>query len=63
MIGDIINQYSFFAGAAIALAATRYGTYFMLVDWGFAAYILVRRWQLGYPLHEYAKDRRKPKNH
>lgn len=34
-----------------------YPLYLMLVDWGFALYIIIRRAQLGYPLHEYAKDK------
>ncbi|MDD9912227.1 MAG: hypothetical protein OXR68_02880 [Alphaproteobacteria bacterium] len=32
-----------------------YPFYLLLVDWGFALYIVIRRWQLGYPLHEYVK--------
>lgn len=34
-----------------------YPFYLLLVDWGFAIYIVVRRWQLGYPLHEYAREK------
>ena len=29
----------------------------LVLDWGFALYIVVRRAQLGYPLHEYAKEK------
>lgn len=32
-----------------------YPLYLMLVDWGFAVYIVIRRAQLGYPLHEYVQ--------
>lgn len=32
-----------------------YPFYLLLTDWGFAVYIVVRRWQLGHPLHEYSK--------
>ena len=32
-----------------------YPFFLMITDWGFAAYIVIRRWQMGYPLHEYAK--------
>lgn len=32
-----------------------YPFYLLLADWGFAVYIVIRRWQMGYPLHEYAK--------
>jgi len=32
-----------------------YPFFLMLTDWGFATYIVIRRAQLGYPLHEYAK--------
>lgn len=32
-----------------------YPFFLMIADWGFAAYIMVRRFQLGYPLHEYSK--------
>lgn len=34
-----------------------YPLYLMLVDWGFAAYIVIRRFQMGFPLHEYARER------
>lgn len=34
-----------------------YPFFLMVTDWGFAIYIVVRRAQLGLPLHEYAKDR------
>ena len=36
-----------------------YPLYLMLVDWGFAGYIVIRRAQLGYPLHEYSKRQTK----
>ncbi len=32
-----------------------YPFFLMLADWGFALYIMVRRYQMGYPLHEYSK--------
>ncbi|MEM7618224.1 MAG: hypothetical protein AAF244_02455, partial [Pseudomonadota bacterium] len=32
-----------------------YPFFLMVADWGFALYIVIRRAQLGYPLHEYAK--------
>ncbi|MGE4352295.1 MAG: hypothetical protein AB7E52_08935 [Bdellovibrionales bacterium] len=32
-----------------------YPLFLMFMDWGFAVYIVIRRAQLGYPLHEYAK--------
>jgi len=32
-----------------------YPMFLMISDWGFAVYIIVRRVQLGFPLHEYAK--------
>lgn len=32
-----------------------YPFFLMLTDWGFAIYIVVRRAQLGYPLHEYSR--------
>lgn len=31
-----------------------YPIFLVVTDWGFGVYIVVRRWQLGYPLHEYA---------
>lgn len=34
-----------------------YPLFLMLTDWGFGIYIVVRRYQLGYPLHEYAKGK------
>lgn len=33
-----------------------YPFYLMVLDWGAALFIVIRRAQLGYPLHEYAKD-------
>lgn len=33
-----------------------YPFFLMITDWGFAIYIVIRRAQLGYPLHEYAKQ-------
>jgi len=36
-----------------------YPLFLMMADWGFAVYIMIRRWQLGYPLHEYAKKAQK----
>ena len=32
-----------------------YPFFLMATDWGFAIYIVIRRYQMGYPLHEYAK--------
>ena len=34
-----------------------YPFFLMITDWGFAIYIVIRRYQLGYPLHEYAKEK------
>lgn len=34
-----------------------YPFFLMASDWGFAIYIVIRRAQLGMPLHEYAKDK------
>lgn len=31
-----------------------YPFFLMITDWGFAIYIVIRRWQMGYPLHEYS---------
>jgi hypothetical protein len=31
-----------------------YPFFLMVADWGFAIYIVIRRWQKGMPLHEYA---------
>ncbi|TBR42752.1 hypothetical protein CBF23_006120 [Marinomonas agarivorans] len=31
-----------------------YPFFLMLTDWSFAIYIVIRRWQTGHPLHEYA---------
>jgi hypothetical protein len=31
-----------------------YPFFLMIADWGFAIYIVIRRWQKGMPLHEYA---------
>ncbi len=33
-----------------------YPLYLMLVDMGFAAFLIIRRAQLGYPLHEYVRE-------
>ena len=33
-----------------------YPFFLMMTDWGFALYILIRRYQLGYPLHEYSTN-------
>lgn len=33
-----------------------YPFFLMITDWAFAIYVVWRRWQLGYPLHEYAKS-------
>ena len=35
-----------------------YPFFLMMTDWGFAIYIVIRRAQLGHPLHEYAKAKR-----
>jgi hypothetical protein len=35
-----------------------YPFFLMATDWGFAIYIVVRRAQLGLPLHEYSKDKK-----
>jgi len=32
-----------------------YPFFLMMTDWAFALYVIFRRWQLGYPLHEYSK--------
>ncbi len=32
-----------------------YPVFLMLADWGFAVYIIIRRAQMGFPLHEYSK--------
>jgi hypothetical protein len=32
-----------------------YPFFLMITDWGFAVYIVIRRWQMGYPLHEYSQ--------
>jgi len=34
-----------------------YPFYLLMADWGFAVYIVIRRYQMGYPLHEYAKSK------
>ncbi len=34
-----------------------YPFFLMITDWGFAIYIVIRRWQMGYPLHEYSKPK------
>lgn len=34
-----------------------YPFFLMATDWGFAIYIVIRRAQLGYPPHEYAKEK------
>lgn len=34
-----------------------YPFFLMITDWGFAIYIVIRRWQMGYPLHEYSKSK------
>jgi len=39
-----------------------YPFYLLLTDWGFAVYIVIRRWHMGYPLHEYASDKNNPSN-
>ncbi len=31
-----------------------YPFFLMMADWMFAIYLIIRRWQLGYPLHEYS---------
>jgi hypothetical protein len=36
-----------------------YPFFLMATDWSFAIYIVIRRAQLGYPLHEYAKKNSK----
>lgn len=36
-----------------------YPFFLMITDWGFAVYVVIRRWQLGYPLHEYEKEQEK----
>jgi len=36
-----------------------YPFFLMATDWGFALYIVIRRMQLGYPLHEYAGETEK----
>jgi hypothetical protein len=35
-----------------------YPFFLMATDWGFAIYIVIRRAQLGLPLHEYAKEKK-----
>ena len=35
-----------------------YPFFLMATDWGFGLYIVIRRWQLGMPLHEYAKRKK-----
>lgn len=35
-------------------ATLMYPFFLMATDWAFAFFIVIRRWQLGYPLHEYA---------
>ena len=37
-----------------------YPFFLMVTDWGFGVYIVIRRAQLGYPLHEYAKHKEQP---
>ena len=37
-----------------------YPFFLMATDWGFAVFIVIRRAQLGYPLHEYSKKTKKP---
>ena len=39
-----------------------YPFFLMVTDWGFAIYIVIRRWQMGYPLHEYAPVKKRVKN-
>ena len=39
-----------------------YPFFLMAADWGFVLYIVVRRAQLGYPLHEYSKKHKKTPN-
>ena len=34
-----------------------YPFFLMMADWGVAVYIIIRRFQLDYPLHEYAKEK------
>lgn len=34
-----------------------YPFFLMATDWGFGIYIVIRRWQMGYPLHEYATSK------
>lgn len=34
-----------------------YPFFLMATDWCFAAYIMIRRWQLGMPIHEYSKKK------
>lgn len=37
-----------------------YPLYLMLIDWAFAVYIVIRRYQMGYPLHEYVQKKEQP---
>lgn len=46
-----------FAVADPAWQTLMYPFFLMSADWGFAIYIMVRRAQLGLPLHEYAKEK------
>jgi len=34
-----------------------YPFFLMATDWGFTIYIVIRRWQMGFPLHEYARPK------
>lgn len=34
-----------------------YPLFLMIATWGFVLYIVIRRWQMGYPLHEYSRSK------